>query len=351
MVTRVLKRNGREEKFNFSKLKRAVSAAFVSTGTKVSNSVFRAIKDKLDALDEVVDINQISIVVEDALMEGGYNDVARCYITYRGRQKQIKEFTDKKKAFIERYKNSNNTADATIDDNSNVSNHNIAVMNAEIHKEENQEMNYRMWMDKIKELYPTFDTKQFLEDINTILYPHDSSSQVGMPYCLAVTMYPFLLNGIEGLGGLSCAPKNIDSFCGMYCNLLFALASQVKGAVATPGLFLSLDWFARKAFGDDYYKNLDAFYVIGPKLRSLLDKSGKWLRDINALKNFEIDNIEDRNTLLQMRDSIVNDATRPLTDEELVAVLDKKGYKVARRTVAKYRDQLNIPIARLRKEL
>ena len=43
--------------------------------------------------------------------------------------------------------------------------------------------------------------------------------------------------------------------------------------------------------------------------------------------------------------------TKPLTDEELVDVLQQKGYKVARRTVAKYREQLNIPIARLRKEL
>ncbi len=43
--------------------------------------------------------------------------------------------------------------------------------------------------------------------------------------------------------------------------------------------------------------------------------------------------------------------SKPLTDEELVDVLQQKGYKVARRTVAKYREQLNIPIARLRKEL
>ncbi len=43
--------------------------------------------------------------------------------------------------------------------------------------------------------------------------------------------------------------------------------------------------------------------------------------------------------------------SKPLTDEELVSVLQKKGYIVARRTVAKYREQLNIPIARLRKEL
>lgn len=43
--------------------------------------------------------------------------------------------------------------------------------------------------------------------------------------------------------------------------------------------------------------------------------------------------------------------TKPLTDEELVEVLADKGYNVARRTVAKYREQLAIPIARLRKEL
>lgn len=42
---------------------------------------------------------------------------------------------------------------------------------------------------------------------------------------------------------------------------------------------------------------------------------------------------------------------KPLTDEELVKILNDKGYNIARRTVAKYREQLNIPVARLRKEL
>ena len=41
----------------------------------------------------------------------------------------------------------------------------------------------------------------------------------------------------------------------------------------------------------------------------------------------------------------------PLTDEKLSELLEEKGYVVARRTVAKYREQLNIPVARLRKEL
>lgn len=42
---------------------------------------------------------------------------------------------------------------------------------------------------------------------------------------------------------------------------------------------------------------------------------------------------------------------KPLTDDQLVKIMNDKGYKVARRTIAKYRDQLGIPKARLRKEL
>jgi RNA polymerase sigma-54 factor len=42
---------------------------------------------------------------------------------------------------------------------------------------------------------------------------------------------------------------------------------------------------------------------------------------------------------------------KPLTDERLAELLKEKGYNIARRTVAKYREQLNIPVARLRKEL
>ena len=45
------------------------------------------------------------------------------------------------------------------------------------------------------------------------------------------------------------------------------------------------------------------------------------------------------------------DKTKPLTDEKLAEFLKKKGYLIARRTVAKYREQLHIPVARLRKQL
>ena len=53
-----------------------------------------------------------------------------------------------------------------------------------------------------------------------------------------------------------------------------------------------------------------------------------------------------------LRDCIENEQKRrPLTDESLTEILQEKGYQIARRTVAKYREQLNIPVARLRKEI
>jgi RNA polymerase sigma-54 factor len=42
---------------------------------------------------------------------------------------------------------------------------------------------------------------------------------------------------------------------------------------------------------------------------------------------------------------------KPLTDDKLAKILKEKGYNIARRTIAKYREQLDIPVARLRKEL
>lgn len=53
-----------------------------------------------------------------------------------------------------------------------------------------------------------------------------------------------------------------------------------------------------------------------------------------------------------LQDCIENeDKRRPLTDERLTDILQEKGYQIARRTVAKYREQLNIHVARLRREI
>ena len=63
----------------------------------------------------------------------------------------------------------------------------------------------------------------------------------------------------------------------------------------------------------------------------------------------EVSSYEIKNILLQCIDE--EDKRRPLTDETLMDILNSKGYRIARRTVAKYREMLGIPVARLRKQI
>jgi RNA polymerase sigma-54 factor len=63
----------------------------------------------------------------------------------------------------------------------------------------------------------------------------------------------------------------------------------------------------------------------------------------------DVSNREVKSVLQSMVDE--EDKKKPLSDDKLVKMLNKKGYNIARRTVAKYREQLQIPVARLRKEL
>lgn len=63
----------------------------------------------------------------------------------------------------------------------------------------------------------------------------------------------------------------------------------------------------------------------------------------------EVSTLEVKNILSEVVDQ--ENKRKPLSDQKLAAILKEKGYKVARRTIAKYRDQLNIPKASLRKEL
>jgi RNA polymerase sigma-54 factor len=71
-----------------------------------------------------------------------------------------------------------------------------------------------------------------------------------------------------------------------------------------------------------------------------------------SMTNDEGEEVSTREIKLILKTCIEEeDKTNPLTDEILMKELKKRGYEVARRTVAKYREQLNIPISRLRKEI
>lgn len=268
----IVKREGQKEEFNSEKIKKAIKAAFKSVGYSIYN--YDELVDSVAVWDGM-NIEDIQDQVIETLRNFDYNDVADAYLIYRYKHKQARELAESKKKFIQKYKESSNTANATIDDNSNVAGKNIGILNAEGHKEENILVSRAMITSKLKELFPDFDSKQYVKDLeHHIIYKHDESSFMGAiaPYCCSISMYPFLNNGIKGLGGLSAKPKNIDSFCGMFVNLLFAVAGQFAGAVATPEFLMYFDYFARKEWGDSYYEKADIIVTTAHNNRKLTIK-------------------------------------------------------------------------------
>lgn len=257
----VIKRDGRKVQFDASKISNAIESALRAcygsnfTDENLIDKIVKTIikTDKKEISVEEIQESIINLMIKD----GRYPEAIKSYIIYKEKHDQKRQRARRNIDFLKNFIQAGTTADATIDDNANVGTKSIGVLNAEIHKEANQDTNFTIWADKIKELY-NIPVKQVEKDFNTILYAHDLSSQVLMPYCMSVSMYPFLIEGLKKLGGLSAAPKNLDSFCGIYINLVFALAGQVKGAVATPEALMYFDYFARKEYGEDYYKNSDA---------------------------------------------------------------------------------------------
>ena len=254
----VIKRDGIKEEFNRNKIRDAVLKAFGITQNSsktMDEDIYRAVTEITNSVVETEDqsIEDIQDQIEELLMDLGYHDVAKKYILYRKEREDIRDHATRDIKFIHNFVKSDNTANATIDDNSNVGTKGIGVLNAEIHKVDNKLTNTEWWESFVKKRDPNFNIKVMRNDFKTILYPHDSSSQVGEPYCMAASMYPFLLFGLEKLGGKSAVPKNLDSFCGIYVNLNFALASEIKGAVATPEFLMYMDYFCRKEWGNNYY--------------------------------------------------------------------------------------------------
>lgn len=178
---KVIKRNGKLVDFNKDKIRNALLKAFDSCGYKIEDNVVNNIINSVRIFDKI-NIENIQDQLINILRECDYNCVADNFLKYRWHKANLRKNVQKKIDYIEQYKKSDNTANVTIDANANVGNHNIAVLNAEIHKPENQEINMRILRNTIEKLFPDFDYKQMDKDFNTIAYLHDANSQIGMPY-------------------------------------------------------------------------------------------------------------------------------------------------------------------------
>lgn len=169
---------------------------------------------------------------------------------------KYEKFRDKIK-FINDYRNAKNAATGSkYDSNANVEHKNICTCAGELVKGDKIGVNRLLMIDKLTEM----DSKELADEYIRQIEMHEiyKNDETNMsPYCVAITMYPFLLNGLTELGGVSKAPKHIESFAGEFINLIYAIAAQFAGAVASPEFILYMDYFLRKDYGDDYINHLD----------------------------------------------------------------------------------------------
>ena len=248
----VIKRDKKVEPFHVNKIDAAITKAFNAVNEPIDSDILQDIKDEL-YINNIVSVEELQDQLEKALMACDYYDVAKAFILYRRKRAESRALNEKKQ-FIKDYAKAKNAATGSkYDANANVTEKNIVTLNGELFKGDVIKVNRAILTDKIRELYGEELAKEYIRMLEQhLLYKHDETSI--MPYCVAITMYPFLLEGLQPIGGLSARPKNLDSFCGMFVNLVFAISSQFAGAVATGEFLMYFDYFARKEWGDDYWK-------------------------------------------------------------------------------------------------
>lgn len=248
----VVKQNKTVQPFDWGKIDLAITKAFHAVNEPIDMDILSDVKDEL-YFNNIISVEEIQDQIEKALMACDYYNVAKAFILYRQKQAELRTLTSKKQ-FIKDYAKASNAATGSkYDSNANVTEKNIVTLNGELFKGDIIKVNRTILTDKIREMYGEDLAKEYIQMLEShVLYKHDETSI--MPYCVAITMYPFLLGGLQPIGGLSAKPKNLDSFCGMFVNLVFAISSQFAGAVATGEFLMYFDYFARKEWGDDYWK-------------------------------------------------------------------------------------------------
>jgi ribonucleoside-triphosphate reductase len=254
----VKKSDGTFEEYSAEKIKRGICAAYDSCSEVCPDGLIEALIKNLFVYNNIQS-NEIRRQVEEALMSIN-KKVAKEYIK-DFKEREDKDLTLKNRDdFIQNYIKSMNAATgSTYDANANVCNKNAATLNAEIPKGQHVEFNRYSVKNKLTHLYSKKIGNRYIQDLeNHIIYKHDESSfGINIPYCAAIQSHPFITDGLKGLGGLSSRPKGLSSFCGLFCNLIFAVSSQFAGAIAFSNFFGCFSYFAIKEWGRDYYLHPD----------------------------------------------------------------------------------------------
>lgn len=255
----VVKRDGSLQEFDGNKIVEAISKAFNACCPEENKEVITAMVADMHLWDGIT-IEEIQDVVIETLRDYGYDDVASAYSQYRSEQSRLREIIAKI-SYQDNYINSSENAatSSETDGNANVVSKNVATLESEDRKRENREIQRYRMKKKLKLLYPELSS-QYSRDLDShIIYTHDeASTSVLKQYCMAVSLYPLMLEGVGNIDGVTPGPPNdLQSFSGQVTNLVFLLSSQCKGAVAVGSYFIALNYYIIAEYGEKWYEKLD----------------------------------------------------------------------------------------------
>lgn len=259
---KVQKRTGQIVDFDLEKIGNAIKKAFDSKQVEYDPAIVKSV-DKLISLTYTnvpVSVETIQDYVERVLMQFGYYDIAKTFILYREQRKSTR-FVKERIDYMNQYSQSTDNAASSseTDGNANVTMKNVANLEGEVYKTTNRIIQRQRMKDELNILFPEV-AKQYETDLdNHIIYTHDeASTPVLKQYCMAVSLYPLLTEGVGNIDGVTPSePNDLQSFSGQITNLIFLLSSQCKGAVAVGEYFIALNYYVVKEFGDKWYEKLD----------------------------------------------------------------------------------------------
>ena len=281
----IIKRNKSKEEFSTEKIEKALLSAFTSCGYPNNKYTKQRCRKFAKSIlpQQVETVEDVQDKIEDLLMSEHFYDVAKAYIIYRKKHEESRLIRSRLN-YMEQYSTSSSNASSSseTDANANVSMKNVANLEGEVYKATNRIIQRQRMKDKLYELYPEV-AKKYEEDLNNhIIYTHDeASTPVLKPYCMAVTLYPLMVDGVGKIDGITpSAPNDISSFSGQVTNLAFLLSSQCKGAVAFGDYFVTLNYYVVKEFGDNWYEKLDCIstsehHVIPRTVKDSIEKGMK----------------------------------------------------------------------------
>ena len=256
---RVTKREGNLESFDISRIENAIRKAFMSCETEVSEDVIKNIAKAVNIWD-TISIEDIQDQIIELLEDYDYPDVAAAYRSYKDKQSRARMLW-RKIHYMDEYIDSNENA-ATIsntDGNANTSAKNVATLEPEVFKDDFRTIQRYRMKRKLKQMYPevAYDYERDIEGHE--IYVHDEASTPTLKqYCMAVSLYPLMLEGCGVLDKTTPSePNDLQSFSGQLVNSIFTLSAQCKGAVAVGSYFIALNYYIIAEYGEKWYEHLD----------------------------------------------------------------------------------------------